>query len=416
MGLVSKVFRKWDSKHLKGKVGIGHVRYSTTGSSVLINAQPMIVNTKRGKIAIAHNGNIINYLDLKKKLQKLGYTIRSTSDTELVAYLIDHELKNNAFENALKKAFSQLVGSYSFVILTDKEELIAVRDPLGFKPLCLGKKGKNSYISSESCSFYVLDVKLVRDVKPGEILIFKNGDMKSLRMKGTKEAHCMFEYVYFARPDSDIDGANVHDVRTRIGQVLAEEHPVRADVVIPVPDCSRTAAVALAIRLKIPSDEGLLKNRYVGRTFIMPSQAEREKAVRIKMAPLNKVIKGRKVIVVDDSIVRGTTTRKIVQMLRDAGAKEIHLRVGCPPLKAPCYYGIDMATYGELIASKNKVEKIRKITGADSLGYISVDGLVKAIGLPRNKLCLGCLVNEYPTKVDPRYCERRECERDHHEL
>lgn len=411
MGLVSKVFKKWDSAHLTGKVGIGHVRYSTTGSSVLINAHPMVIKTRRGKLAIAHNGNIINYEELKQKLKKLKYTIRTTSDTEIIGLLIDNELKRNPFENALKNAFTQLVGSYSIVILTDKGELIAVRDPFGFKPLCLGRKGKNTYISSESCSFYVLDVKLERDIRPGEILIFKNGKSRSILMKASRVAHCMFEYVYFARPDSDLDGANVHEVRTRIGQVLAEEHPVEADVVIPVPDCSRTAAVGLARALGIPSDEGLLKNRYVGRTFIMPSQAEREKAVRIKMAPLKNVIKGKRVIVVDDSIVRGTTTRKTVRMLRDAGAKEIHMRVGCPPLMSPCYYGIDMATYNELIAPKNDVEKIRKIIGADSLGYISIKGLIRAIGLPKDKLCLGCLIDKYPTKIDRSYSGRRSCER-----
>lgn len=411
MGLVSKVFQKWDTTHLRGKVGIGHVRYSTTGSSVLMNAHPMVIRTRIGKIAIAHNGNIINYEELKKKLRNLGYTIRTTSDTELIGYLIDNELKRNTFENALKNAFSHLEGSYSIVILTDREELIAARDPLGFKPLCFGTKGKCSYISSENCSFYVIDAKFERDVKPGEILIFKNGQSRSLMMKGAKEAHCMFEYVYFARPDSDLDGANVHEVRTRIGQTLAKEHPVDADVVIPVPDCSRTAAVALANALCIPSDEGLLKNRYIGRTFIMPSQAEREKAVRIKMVPIRQVINGKRVIVVDDSIVRGTTTRKIVRMLRNAGAKEIHMRIGCPPIISPCFYGIDMATYEELIASKNKVEGIRKIIGADSLGYISIDGLIRAIGLPRDKLCLGCLIDKYPTKVDKTYCEKRVCER-----
>lgn len=401
MGLVCDVFNNGNIEGLEGYVGIGHVRYSTTGKSKIENSQPFFSEFDLGTMAVAHNGDIINSMELRTELEQQGYKFKSTTDSEVLCHLLTKEYqKTNDIVKAVQEVSKRLVGSYALVILLNKD-LIVVRDPIGIKPLSLGKVDDMALVASETVAFDVVGGEYVRAVKPGEILVI-NDEIKSFKMPGcesAKKAHCMFEYVYFARPDSILDDRYVYDVRLKIGKAIAKEYPADAEVVMPVPDSAITAAIGYSRESGLPYGEGLIKNRYVGRTFIMPTQEERETSVRLKMNPVKSELEGKKIVLIDDSIVRGTTSKALVNVLREAGVKEIHLRVGCPPIISPCYYGIAMATKRELIASDKEIEEIRKTLGVDSLSYLSVDALVECIGIERDELCLGCLTCEYPTEL-----------------
>ena len=397
MGLVTDVFRNVDFEKLKGRVSVGHVRYSTTGESVVENAQPFVVKTRVGSIAIAHNGNLVNFFELRNELEKAGSVFISTTDSEVIAQLLSRLLIKMDLEDAIIELAKILRGSYSLVFAVN-DTLVAMRDPFAFRPLCFGEFNGGVVFASESCALDTIGAKFVRDLEPGEAIIVRDGEIESVKVESEREAHCVFEYIYFARPDSVIDGRNVYSVRYKIGQILAEEARVDADIVSPIPDSGTTSAIGFAEKSGIRYIEALIKNRYVGRTFIMPEQKLREVSVRLKVNVLRENVEGKRVVLVDDSIVRGTTSRKIVDMIRRAGAKEVHFRVGSPPIISPCYYGIDMQTTEELIASKKTIEEIRKEIGADSLAYLSLEGLIKAIEMKKEKLCLACLTGEYPVK------------------
>jgi amidophosphoribosyltransferase len=401
MGLVCDVFNKNNLECIEGNIGIGHVRYSTTGKSKIENSQPFSTEFDSGTIAIAHNGDIINSPEIKNKLEKLGYEFESSTDSEVICHLLREEYsKTQEMVDAIKNIIKTLLGSYSIVIFINNN-LFAVRDPHGIKPLSIGKKEDLTLVASESVAFDVVGAEYLRDVEPGEI-IHINNQLKSYKLPKEdkpRKAHCIFEYIYFARPDSILDGISVYDVRLNIGRSLSCEFPADADVVMPIPDSAITAAIGYSRESGLGYGEGLIKNRYVRRTFIMPTQEERETSVKLKMNPIKTELKDKRIILVDDSIVRGTTSKSLVKLLRKAGAKEIHLRVGCPPIISPCYYGIAMATKKELIASDKEIEEIRNILDVDSLGYLSLKSLVDSIGIEDNNLCMGCLTGEYPTPI-----------------
>ena len=412
MGIVPWVFKRDDLLSIDGSVGIGHVRYSTSGGSDVENAQPLTINFKGGTIAIAHNGNLVNSEELRLELGRLGHAFITDSDTEVIARLLVKELMRNDLVESIRRLMRRIVGSYSFVMLIN-ETLVAVRDPLGFKPLCLGKaesEGGNGYIiASESVAIDVHDGEFVRDLRPGEVLVIDGDSIESHQLfKPRNTAHCVFEYIYFARPDSVIDGRLVYDVRLKIGERLASEHPVDADMISPVPDSGITSAIGYSKNSGVEYIESLMKNRYVGRTFIMPSDTVRKRAVQLKLNVIKPNIEGRKVVLVDDSIVRGNTSRRIVDMVRRAGASEVHVRIGSPPIISPCYLGIDMPTRDELIASHSSVPEIESKIHAETLGYLSVDGLVEAIGIPASDLCLGCLTGTYPVEIPGERCVIRQ--------
>jgi len=400
MGLVHEVLNPRALVNLRGTAGIGHVRYSTTGSSCAENCAPIIVTTLQGDVALAHNGDIVNADRIRQKLQAEGWAFLTTTDSEIIVRLMANELSQNPDPiRAIKNTMKVIEGAYSMTVMVGSR-VFGVRDPLGFRPLCLGRVKDGYIIASESAVFDVLMGEFVRDVSPGEIveitpLGYTSHSVPSMPHK----AHCMFEWVYFARPDSVIDGVEVYSSRTSLGRILAEEHPVDGDVVVPVPDSGRAHALGFSDVSGIPYDEGFMKNRYVERTFIMPEQAARDESVALKLNPIRSTIKGKKVVIVDDSIVRGTTMRRIVQMTRRAGAKEVHVRIGCPPVRAPCYYGIDMKTREQFAATNRTIPEIAKLITADSLGYTSLQGLVKALGMPESELCMACLTGEYPTQV-----------------
>lgn len=400
MGLVPEFFDLNKLSDLKGNFGIGHVRYSTTGESKIECAQPLVTTHSKGTLAIAHNGNIVNAMELKRSLEKSGQAFISTTDTEVIAHLIVRRLaKDEDIVTAITEVMKKLIGSYSLTILTE-DMLVAVRDPLGIRPLCLGETDGTTIVASESVVFDVLNIKFIRDVKPGEILVISEKGMKSYRpYKLNRKAHCMFEYVYFARPDSIINGIPVYSVREKIGMLHGENDDVEADFVSPIPDSAIPFALGYSRVRDIPYMESLIRNRYVGRTFILPDQQARELAVRLKLNPLLSNVKGKKIVLFDDSIVRGTTSSRIINLLKDAGAEEVHMRVGCPPIKRLCKLGIDMPTDRELIASDKSVEAIRREIGADSLKYLSIDNLMEAIGMGENELCLGCLTGKYPVEI-----------------
>lgn len=394
MGLVPDVF---GGVHLEGNLGIGHVRYSTTGESGVENAQPVMINYAKGSFAIAHNGNLANSEELRSVLERRGSVFSTTTDTEIIAQLIAQEhLKTDSFVEGIKSAMNYLRGAYSIVILREGQ-LIAVRDPWAIRPLALGGLNDDYVIASESCAFDALGVKFIRDLKPSEILVIGN-KLDSYFGRKERTAHCMFEYVYFARPDSVMDGRAVYEVRKNLGRILAREAPVKADMVVPIPDSGITVAIGYAQESGIPYGEGLIKNRYLGRTFIMPDQGERELGVKIKLNPIKSEIDDKSLVVLDDSIVRGTTINRIIRILRGKGAREVHVRISCPPVRFPCYYGIDMQSVEEFAAKKKTIEEIRKDIDADSLAYTSLEGLIKAIGLPKEKLCLACLTGDYPVR------------------
>jgi amidophosphoribosyltransferase len=401
MGLVTDVFDFEMLKALKGSYGVGHVRYSTCGESMLENAAPFVVSHSMGNLAIGHNGNIANSMELKKSLEEQGEVFVSTTDTEVIAHLIVRGLvKTGDIISSIQEAMKKLEGSYALTIATN-DSIIGVRDPFGIKPLSIGKINNTYMIASESVAFDSVGAELVRDVEPGEIIMINEEGVGSyLGMKKGKTAHCMFEYVYFSRPDSQLDGKLVYSVRERIGGIMAEEDDVDVDFVMAVPDSAIPFALGYAKKRRLPYREGLIKNRYVGRTFIIPKQKARELAVRVKLNPLISNVKGKRVVLFDDSIVRGTTSARIIKILRDAGAKEVHMRIGSPPIISPCYLGIDMPTKEELIASCKDTEEVRKKIGADSLKYLSIEGLLKAIDKTENQLCLGCLTENYPVSQD----------------
>ena len=400
MGLAHQALKPEDVRNLKGDRGIGHVRYSTFGSSTIENAQPIVVSTNYGDIALCHNGEIVNADKIMDELKKKGWAFITSSDSEIAVRLLANDIANTGDPvKSLKNLMSMLQGSYSMTIMIDNR-VFAIRDPLGFRPLCIGRTKVGYAAASESVVFDTLGGEFIRDVEPGEIIELLPGEAKSTKTGLAKgRAHCMFEWVYIARADSTIEGKLVYEVRRRIGQKLAKEQPVQADVVVPIPDSGRSHAIGYSEVSGIPYSEGLMKNRYVERTFIMPEQSERTTSVMLKLNPLKSVIKDKRIVLVDDSIVRGTTIRQIVQLVRNAGAKEVHVRIGSPPIRAPCYFGIDMKTRDQFAATGRTVEEIGKMITADSLGYLSVDGLVEAIGLASGDLCLACLTEEYPIAV-----------------
>jgi amidophosphoribosyltransferase len=427
-GFVYEVFNNEQLQSLKGSCGIGHVRYSTAGGLKAENAQPLVVNYEKGNIAIAHNGNLVNAASLRKELVREGRIFHSDADTEVIAHLLVKELMRHGYDLivAIKELMQQLQGSYSLVILMDNT-IIAVRDPLGFKPLCIGEirgkenenKNKNGnggtgyVIASESVAIDALDGVFIRDVRPGEVIVVsKSGrdlDFESYQLYRVKNtAHCVFEYIYFARPDSVLDGRLVYEVRKKIGGKLVDEHGVEADMVAPVPDSGVTFAMGYAKKANMDYVEGFIKNRYVGRTFIMPRQDLRDASVRLKLNVLRSNVVGKRIILVDDSIVRGTTSKRIVDYLKREGAKEVHVRIGSPPIKAPCYMGIDMPTREELMASRKNTDEICLMIHADSIGYLSIEGLIEAIGIAENNLCLGCLTGRYPIEIAGEECITRQ--------
>ena len=400
MGLVHEVFSKSDLDALAGRAGIGHVRYSTTGSSVIDNAQPIVVSTAHGDIALGHNGDIVNAGLLREELTRKGWAFMTTSDSEVIVRLLANELaKSGDVKRALKEVTRRLIGAYSLVLMINGTPY-AVRDPLAIRPLCIGERDGSYMATSESVVFDTLGYKFVRDLKPGEIVELHTGGFESFRLPHpTHTAHCMFEWVYFARPDSVLDGRLVYDARVKVGQQLAREHPVTADIVVPVPESGRAQAQGFSQVSGLPVVEGLIKNRYIERTFIMPEQADREIGVLLKLNPIKSAVKNRRIVLIDDSIVRGTTIKKIVAILREAGAREVHLRIGCPPIKSPCYLGIDMKTRDQFIANERTVEEIATFVGADSLAYLSMQGLVRALNHPREDICFGCLTAVYPIEI-----------------
>jgi amidophosphoribosyltransferase len=400
MGLAHQALKPDDIKNLKGEMGIGHVRYSTFGSSTIENAQPIVVSTNYGDIALGHNGEIVNADKIMEDLKKKGWAFITSTDSEIAVRLLANDIASTGDPvRSLKNLMSILQGSYSMTVMIDGR-VFAIRDPLGIRPLCVGRTKGGYAAASESVVFDTLGGEFLRDVEPGEIVELLPGEIKSTRTGLSKgRAHCMFEWVYLARADSSIEGHLVYEVRRRIGQRLAKEQPADVDVVVPIPDSGRSHAIGYSEESGIRYSEGLMKNRYVERTFIMPEQSERTTSVMLKLNPLKSVIKDKRVVLVDDSIVRGTTIRQIVQLVRNAGAKEVHVRVGSPPIRAPCYFGIDMKSREQFAATGRTVAEIGKMITADSLGYISIEGLIESIGLPAGDLCLGCLNEEYPLPV-----------------
>jgi amidophosphoribosyltransferase len=409
MGLVAEVFNEEIIKALSGTAAIGHVRYSTTGSSLLKNAQPFLAQHSGGFLAIAHNGNLVNARDLKIKLEAKGSIFQSTMDSEIFVHLMARSKKRGYMEKTIQ-ALAQVKGAYSIVILTENS-LIAARDPHGFRPLCLGEINGSHVIASETCALDLVQAHYLRDVQPGEIILINREGLHSEQpFPKVKPAFCIFEYIYFARPDSNIFGENVYLIRKKIGARLAEESPAEADLVMPIPDSGNYAALGFAERLGLPFEMGMIRNHYVGRTFIQPSASIRDFGVKVKLNPVKDLLKGKRVVVIEDSIVRGTTSRTRIRNLREAGAKEVHMRVSCPPHRFPCHYGIDFPTKEELIASAHSVEEIRKFIGLDSLAYLSLEGMVGAMPQPKDNFCLACFNGDYsvpiPTQADKFVLER----------
>ena len=403
-GLVNDVFTPQILAKLgEGNMAVGHVRYGTTGGNDRSNAQPIVVNHIKGRMALAHNGNIVNCEQLRRELELEGSIFSTTSDTEVISYIITKErLKAPSIEQAVNQAMRRVKGAYSLVILSPSK-LIAVRDAHGFRPLCYGKTADGRYVvASESCALDAVSAQFVRDIRPGEILVFDQDGVRSItdHCGKTDGSLCVFEYIYFARPDSVIDGCSVHNARMRAGAFLALEHPVQADVVIGVPDSGLDAAVGYAKQAGIPYEIGFIKNKYIGRTFIQPGQKSREDKVKIKLNPIADVVRGKRIVMIDDSIVRGTTSARIVKLLREEGAKEIHMRVSAPPFLNPCYYGTDIDSRENLIAASHSVEEIAKIIGVDSLGYLSVESVKQiAKGLHGTGYCTACFDGAYPTEI-----------------
>ena len=408
LGLVSEVLRQDVVRKYSGDIGIGHVRYSTTGASVAENAQPLVLSYVKGTLALAHNGNLVNTPELKWELIQNGAIFHTTTDSEVIAFHIARErVHSKTVEEAVLKTARKIKGAYGLVVMSPRK-LIAVRDPYGLKPLCLGKRGNAYVIASESCALTSVSAEFVRDIEPGEILtITKDGLKSNMELAGTKKAQCVFEYIYFARLDSTIDGVKVYDARIRGGKSLAKSYPVEADIVTGVPESGLPAAKGYSEESGIPFAFAFYKNSYIGRTFIKPTQEERESSVHLKLSVLESVVKGKRIVLVDDSIVRGTTIANLIHMLKEAGAKEVHVRIASPQITNPCFYGVDISTYEELISAKKSVEEVRKYIGADSLYFISKEALVKAA--KREDLCVACFTGDYPT---PLYKSIKEANKD----
>jgi amidophosphoribosyltransferase len=403
MGEVEEIFQPSVLAKLPGSLAIGHTRYSTAGDKALLNAQPIMIDCNKGKVALGHNGNLTNAAEWRRKLEHRGSIFQTTSDTEVIVHLIARSQARN-LSGAIGDALNQVEGAYSLLVLT-QDELYAVRDPRGFRPLVLGKLttpgGFVSWlVASETCAFDLLNAQYVREIEPGEMVRISKSGIESIHFAPEKQLQqCIFEHVYFSRPDSIIFGRSVNESREMLGRLLAQEHPVDADIVVPVPDSGVPAAVGYSLESKIPFRMGLIRNHYIGRTFIEPSQAIRNFGVKLKLNPVRGLIEGKRVILVDDSIVRGTTSRKIVRMVREVGAKEVHVRISCPPTISPCYYGVDTPTREELIASSNTPEEICKFLGADSLGYVSLPALRRAVNDTEGKFCTSCYTGVYPTDL-----------------
>jgi len=404
MGLVPQVFDGEILHHLVGKMAVGHTRYSTTGSSHLQNAQPLTINSRIGLVAIAHNGNLTNAAELRDELEEKGQVFQTTVDSEIILHLLAQPNYNGS-GNHLVHTLRQIEGAYSLVIMTEKE-LIGVRDPHGFRPLSIGKLGDAYVLASETCAFDLIQAKFIRDVEPGEVVIINEDGLTSIPCSQVfpdqeRRAFCIFEYVYFARPDSTINHRNVYKVRVEMGRQLAREFPIKADAVVPVPDSGNCAALGYSLESGIPYEMAFVRNHYVGRSFLQPSQLIRDFNVRVKLNLIGELVKGKRVIVVDDSIVRGTTCKTRVNNLKEAGAKEVHVLVSCPPHMNPCVYGIDFPDRSKLMAANYSLEDIRKYLNADSLHYLSQDGLVQATGLPKESFCMACYDGNYPVAYDP---------------
>ena len=395
MGHVAEAFDEAALESLPGHLAIGHTRYSTAGESRLLNAQPILIDCAHGQIAIAHNGNLVNAGELRDRLVRDGSIFQTSSDTEVVLHLYARS-REHTVEEALVESISQIKGAFSFALLT-KDRLIAARDPHGFRPLALGQLDGAYIVASETCALDLIGATYIRDVEPGEVLVISDGGLRSLHpFPSAPLAHCIFEHVYFARPDSYVFGRSVNDVRTQLGRILAEESRVDADVVSPIPDSGVCGAMGFAETSGIPMAMGLIRNHYVGRTFIQPQQAIRHFSVKIKLNPVRSVLEGRRVILIDDSIVRGTTSRKIVKMVRAAGAKEVHMRIACPPTISPCFYGVDTPNRSELIAATHTLEQVRDFIEADSLAYLSLEGLLRAVTPAGSSYCTSCYTGVYP--------------------
>jgi len=404
MGLVPDVFNEQVLRELHGHIALGHVRYSTTGSSLLKNAQPFLVNFSGDPVALGHNGNLTNALTLRRRLEAQGSIFQTTMDSEIIVHLLVRHLKHG-LEEALLQALPQAEGAYTLGLMT-KNALIGARDPNGFRPLCLGRLKNGAWVlSSESCALDLIEADYVREVEPGEIVIIDENGLSSIRMAPkTPPTFCIFEFIYFARPDSNIFGHNVYRVRKRMGNRLAEEHPhLAADVVIPFPDSGSYAGLGFAQASGIPMEMGMIRNHYVGRTFIQPSQSMREFGVRVKLNPVREILNGNRVLIIEDSIIRGTTSRTRVKTLRQIGAREVHMLVSCPPHRYPCYYGIDFSSRGELIAADHSVEEITEFLNLDSLGYLSLEGMIEATGFSEPSFCLACFNGQYPIPPDTHF-------------
>jgi amidophosphoribosyltransferase len=397
MGLVSQVFTPPDLERLKGNRAVGHVRYSTTGSSNLKNAQPLVVDCSRGQIAIGHNGNLVNASVLREELEQKGSIFQTTVDSEIILHLLAQPNDTTSVLAALRK----VRGAFSLVMMSERE-IIGVRDPFGLRPLSLGKLDGAYILSSETCAFDLIHAEFIREIEPGEVIIIdENGIRSEFPFNEEKRAFCMFEYVYFARPDSIISSINVAKVRTSMGRELARLHPVEADLVVPVPDSGNYAALGFADELKIPYDHAFVRNHYIGRTFLQPTQLIRDFNVRVKLNLIKEAVEGKRVVVVDDSIVRGTTAKARVTTMREAGAKEVHVRISCPPHRHACHYGIDFPDPANLLANQCTLDEIRDYLEADSLGYLDVAGMVRATEQPESSFCLACFNGKYPIPVDP---------------
>lgn len=404
LGLVGDVFKEPDLARLVGDAAIGHVRYSTTGQNLLANAQPLAANLLNGPVALAHNGNIVNTDGIRKRLQEKGAIFQGTTDTECLLHLISRTPTNEIVE-ALKMSLSEVVGAYSLVVMTH-DRLVAIRDPNGFRPLVLGtkanEKGQTSYmVASETCAFDLIGAKYIREIEPGEIFwIDENGTHSEIFAKAPRLSRCVFEHVYFARPDSVVFGRSVYESRKQFGRWLSKENPTEADVVIPVPDSGVPSALGYSVESGIPFEFGIIRNHYVGRTFIQPAQSIRSFGVKIKLNPQSAVLAGKRVIVVDDSLVRGTTSQKIVRLIRQAGAKEVHMRIASPPTVGPCYYGVDTPQKSHLIAANQSLDEIRQFIEADSLSYLSLEGMFQALQSAPTQFCAACFDSKYPTPLE----------------
>ncbi len=400
MGLVPEVFTEDILKGLKGHLSVGHVRYSTTGASHLLNAQPFTVSHKGGTLAVAHNGNLVNTKTLRDELEEQGAIFQTTMDTEVVIHLL---VRNSpkGLEAAITETFAKVKGAYSMLLMTT-DQLVAIRDPAGFRPLCLGQLNNGAYIvASETCALDLVEAQYVRDIEPGEVLIIDKNGLKSLfPWPKQKHSFCIFEHVYFARPDSDIFGMNVYQSRKEMGKILASEYRLEADLVMPFPDSGNYAAIGYSQASGIPLEMGVIRNHYVGRTFIQPTQSMRDFGVRVKLNPVRSFLEGKRVVVIEDSIIRGTTGRSRIRSLRAVGVKEVHMLISCPPTRNPCYYGIDFPSNTELIAAEKTVEEIRAYLDLDSLYYLSLEGMIKATGVNSDSFCKACFDGKYPVPPD----------------